>query len=165
MCASSTNLVVSHNSSADMPQQGCSSTVPHTHIFLSKICWRKNICAHTSRSSNPSAWCLDNLKAWKCVYIPDEIGRLQAVVLEQWGQGAFGGGKCLWDEVRWDPVFIMWPVSKVIIYQGHCSVCPERHGQAGHHPHCVFHPTWGRGEWQWGGRIVEGNRRNRKTPP
>ena len=30
-----------------------------------------------------------------------EIVRLQAVVLEQWGQGAFVGGKCLWDEIRY----------------------------------------------------------------
>ena len=33
--------------------------------------------------------------------------------------------------------------------QGHCGVCAARHRQAWHHSHCVLHPAWGRGKWEW----------------
>jgi len=40
---------------------------------------------------------------------------VQAVVLEQWGQGAFVGGKCLWDEIRDTVVSVQQDTDKLDI--------------------------------------------------
>ena len=110
-------LPVSHNSSAVIPQRGCSTVTSskfktRTRAFL--LWGRKSLHSSEPNATAPRTnFCkegevvFDHHHGW--------ISWFQAVVLEQWGQGAFVGGKCLWDEVRYSSVFV-WTKLKQLEY-------------------------------------------------
>ena len=100
-------LPVSHNSSAVIPQRGCSTVTSSKFKTEQELSFYEDEkCLHSSEP-NATAACTNFCKEEVMFDLYHGwISWFQAVVLEQWGQGAFVGGKCLWDEVRYSSVFV-----------------------------------------------------------